>query len=277
MLPPEELSALRVPALIWAILQRRRLRGCVPIQNVSIRLDFCKISKTIKDNFFVWYFFTAAAHKSVAFMPDIAENASGMYLLLDYVITVKNYFSKNSLLLHCKENLWSRNADRSSPAAGINPISTRNKLRFVMSSREAQERGWCLKDPIERQSAQIAVLEWSLQRLRIARQQNAASSTAASPDRLASNLIVFWDDAPQLVARVLQLHVARFVNAHMPSIERESSSSFSPPAAKRALTAALSPADLIPILPQPFSELRTPLITRHESQTTALFYSSGSV
>ena len=144
-----------------------------------------------------------------------------------------------------------------------------------MSSHEAQERGWCLRDPIDRQSAQIAVLEWCLQRLRNARQQNAASSTAASPDRLAANLIVFWDDAPQLVARALQLHVTR----HMPSVERESSSSsaFSPPAAKRSPTARLSLTELTPIVPQLFSELRTPLITRIDSQTSALFYSSGSV
>ena len=209
-------------------------------------------------------------------MPDIAENASGIILLL-YVRSTVLVKEESASLSHSKENRWSLNADRSSPAAGINPISTRNKLRFVMSSRESQERGWCLRDPIDRQSAQIAVLEWCIQRLRVARQQNAASTTTASPDRITANLIVFWDDAPQLVARVLQLHIPRFVNAHMPGIERESSSSFSPPAAKRTLTAALSQAELIPIVPQPFSELRTPLITRLESQTTALFYNSRSV
>lgn len=143
-----------------------------------------------------------------------------------------------------------------------------------MSSREAQERGWCLQEPLERQSAQVAVLEWCLQRLRAARQLNAASSTAAPPERLASNAIVFWDDAPQLVARVL--HGPRSMNARASGtgIETETSSQ---PAAKRPLAAAISPTELLPILPQPFPESRIPLLARLESQTTSLFYSSGSV
>ena len=107
----EERSTLRVPALIWAMLPLRRLRECVPIQNVresiTHRLAFVQRNKAIKRincllSLFDYLFQRQLTNRlhSCRILPRTPRVLSLIYFIS---VSVCKDFSKNSLFNSQKE------------------------------------------------------------------------------------------------------------------------------------------------------------------------------